>query len=223
MHRVPEPELMDTPQVARKYDEMDHSEVNHRFVEDFLALASIQGEILDLGTGTARIPIQLCQLHSDVRVLAVDLSPSMLDIASINVELAGLKDRILLDLQDAKRLQYTDGRFSAVISNSLVHHILNPIGVLREAVRVTGDNKMLFFRDLARPCDNASVTRIVTKHAGGESEHAQQMFANSLRAALTIDEIGEMVEEIGFDRSGVHSSSDRHWTWISQKTIVPQN
>ena len=42
---------------------MDHGEVNARFVADFLAAHGTcrGGTILDVGTGTARIPIELAR------------------------------------------------------------------------------------------------------------------------------------------------------------------
>ena len=59
--RVLETEAMDTPAEAADYDAMDHREVNRAFVIDFLAAGPPPGEILDLGTGTAQIPIELCR------------------------------------------------------------------------------------------------------------------------------------------------------------------
>ncbi|MCA9201957.1 MAG: SAM-dependent methyltransferase, partial [Planctomycetales bacterium] len=56
-----EPEVMDTPEEAREYDEMDHSSVNQAFVADMLSSDFVVGDVLDLGTGTARIPIELCR------------------------------------------------------------------------------------------------------------------------------------------------------------------
>src|SRR5947207_183966 len=79
--RVLEPEVMDTPEEARDYDAMDHSAVNRLFVDDLLAAGVVPAtaddqpvaEILDLGTGTALIPIELCRRCADCRVMAVDL------------------------------------------------------------------------------------------------------------------------------------------------------
>lgn len=59
--RTLEPEVMDTPEEALAYDSMDHADVNRVFVDDFLAADPEAGEILDLGTGTALIPIELCR------------------------------------------------------------------------------------------------------------------------------------------------------------------
>ena len=73
IERVLEPEVMDSPQEARDYDRMDHSEVNRVFVDEFLAAAENPQDILDLGTGTAQIPIELCCRCETYRVMAVDV------------------------------------------------------------------------------------------------------------------------------------------------------
>jgi hypothetical protein len=43
------------------------------------------------------------------------------------------------------------------------------------------------------------------------------MFDASLRAALSLDEIRQLIEELDFDPSGVTITSDRHWTWVARK------
>ena len=88
--RIYEPEVMDTTHDALDYDQMDHAEVNRRFVSDFLNALAVAGisdeiEVLDLGTGTAQIPIELCRQNANLRVVAIDLSVEMLKIAAENV------------------------------------------------------------------------------------------------------------------------------------------
>jgi hypothetical protein len=39
------------------------------------------------------------------------------------------------------------------------------------------------------------------------------MFADSLRAALRLEEIQEIVEQLGFPADTVRATTDRHWTW----------
>ena len=215
LKRVLEPEVMNTPEEALAYDAMDHSEVNRQFVADLLSLGPLEGEVLDLGTGTAQIPIELCRQCPTVRVMAVDLGEGMLDLARANVEAAGLTERILLDLVDAKRLSLADDRFAGVISNSLVHHLSEPAFALAEAVRVTAPGGRIFFRDLLRPPDDTAVKRLVHQYTGRETEAQQAMFDASLRAALTLHEIRDLVRALGFDPLSVRTTSDRHWTWAA--------
>lgn len=224
LKRVLEPEVMDTAEEARDYNRMDHADVNRVFVEDLLAFAagkgiSELGDALDVGTGTALIPIDLCKAHADCRVMAIDMAVSMLDLARYNVEAAGLIDQITLAQVDAKAMPYDDGMFDAVVSNSIVHHIPHPIECLKEMVRVVSDdNGIIFVRDLMRPVDDETVKQLVQTYAGSENAHSQKMFDDSLRAALSLEEIREMVAQLGLDPNNVQATTDRHWTWADCST-----
>jgi ubiquinone/menaquinone biosynthesis C-methylase UbiE len=217
--RVLEPEVMDSVEEARDYDAMDHGEVNRRFADDFLAsLADAEvaddAMVLDLGTGTAQIPIEMCRRNASLGVLAVDLSAEMLELAEANVARAGLAGRIALQILDAKRLPFDDGRFAAVMSNSIVHHIPEPREALAETLRVLSTaGGLVFIRDLARPFDDEQVGQLVATYAAGANAHQKKLFDDSLRAALSVEEIRALVAEVGGDASRVLATSDRHWTW----------
>ncbi len=219
LERRLEPEVMDTVDEAIAYDEMDHAEVNRRFVDDLLAVGEIAGDVLDLGTGTALIPIELCRRMESIRVLAVDLSASMLDLARNNIEVANLSQRIRLDRVDAKQLHFADGQFATVISNSIIHHIPDPVRAIGEGIRVTRGGGLLFFRDLLRPGTASELDGLVQTYAGSESDQARQLFRDSLHAALTLDEMRDIVRPYGFSADTVQASSDRHWTWIAHRPL----
>src|SRR5215471_136006 len=104
--RVLEPEVMDTVEEARDYDSMDHRAVNRLFVDHLLQGAQLAGitfpqhgpttaasapSVLDVGTGTAQIPIELCSRGVECRVTAIDLARHMLDLAGRNVSAAGFE------------------------------------------------------------------------------------------------------------------------------------
>jgi hypothetical protein len=74
----------------------------------------------------------------------------------------------------------------------------------------------LFIRDLLRPDDDATVRLLVQTYAGEANTHQQKMFDDSLRAALTLDEIRAMVENLGCDPATVKQTTDRHWTWAAK-------
>src|SRR5947199_6257632 len=164
--RVLEPEVMDSAEEARDYDAMDHAAVNRVFVADFLAVWHGRGPVLDVGAGTAQIPIELCRQAPAVEVVAVDLAEHMLRVGRENVRRAGLEQRLRLERCDAKQLPFAAGSFAAVISNSIVHHIPEPAKVLAEMVRVVAPGGVLFVRDLLRPTDDDAVRHLVTTYAG---------------------------------------------------------
>ena len=103
------------------------------------------------------------------------------------------------------------------MSNSIVHHIPGPAGVLAEAVRVLKPGGLIFFRDLLRPDSDAEVERLVALYAAECNDHQRAMFEASLRAALTLEEVVALVEPLGFAANSVQATSDRHWTWTGWK------
>ena len=228
LNRKLEPEVMDTHEEAHDYDSMNHEGVNRRFVDDFLKFCfgtPLNGrlvdsttplKVLDVGTGTAQIPIELCLRPVTCRVHAIDLANEMLKLAVVNVAHVGLTETIQLELVDAKKMTYSDRSFDAVISNSIVHHIPEPRAVFAEMSRVLAVGGVLFVRDLLRPETDAEVEHLVATYAGQENAHSQQMFRDSLHAALTLAEVRELAREINIPESAVAQTTDRHWTlaWL---------
>lgn len=213
LERRLEPEAMDTAEEARDYDSMDHSAVNRAFSADFLSIWTNQNPILDLGTGTAQIPIEICRQDARTMITAVDLAEEMIKVARANIARAGLVERITLERIDAKALPYPDGEFGAVVSNSIVHHIAEPAAVMAEMVRVCKVGGTIFVRDLMRPPGINTLQRIVDIYAAGANDHQRQLFAASLHAALTLDEVQTIVSHLGYSPNTVQATSDRHWTW----------
>jgi ubiquinone/menaquinone biosynthesis C-methylase UbiE len=217
--RVLEPEAMDTPEEANDYDAMDHSEVNARFVADLLVAHGPcrGGEILDVGTGPGRIALALCQADPAARVVAVDMAEAMLALARRHVAGARLHERIACVRGDAKALPWADGRFEAVISNTIIHHIPEPSAALAEMARLVAPGGTLFVRDLARPATLTELALLVATYAGNEPPAARQLFEASLHASLTVAEVQSIVLSLGLPRESVAMTSDRHWTCIWKK------
>jgi ubiquinone/menaquinone biosynthesis C-methylase UbiE len=217
LSRVLEPEVMDDPLEARDYDLMNHGEVNGRFVSDLLALPADVSRTLDVGTGTAQIPIELCRQNASARVLGVDLAFHMLRVGVARVERAGLAGVVALEPRDAKALGIADGSFTCVMSNSLMHHLGDPGSVFEEMARVLAPAGWLFVRDLLRPDDDAQVERLVALYAAGENERQRALLDASLRAALSLSELAEMTRRAGIGGDVIRKTSDRHWTLAWQK------
>lgn len=217
--RILEPEVMDSVSEAVDYDSMDHSEVNRRFVDQLLEhRLPAEGSddrpirVLDVGTGTALIPLELCRRDVPTQITAIDLAAYMLQVGQRNVIREGLQSRIKLEHLDAKDLPYSSGSFDWVISNSIVHHIPDPLPCVREMIRVLVPGGLLFVRDLLRPADQTTLTHLVQTYAAGANAHQQQMFDDSLHAALTLEEVRTMLTTLGLPAAWATQTTDRHWT-----------
>jgi ubiquinone/menaquinone biosynthesis C-methylase UbiE len=213
--RVLEPEVMDTPEDAHDYDTMDHTAVNRVFAADFLATFGGSGVVLDVGTGTAQIPIEVCRRNPDLTIVAIDLADHMLALARRNIDRAGLTERIRAEKADGKAFAYPPGAFRAVMSNSIIHHIPDPSLCFAEMHRVCAVGGVLFVRDLVRPPDEQTLARLVETYTAGCNDHQRRLFSDSLRAALTLDEVHNLVGRLGYAADTVTMTSDRHWTWAA--------
>ena len=211
MERILEPEVMDTEAEALEYDAMDFLSINTVFAQQALALGPMVGNILDAGTGTARIPILIAQLRPEWQIVAIDLAQSMLAIAERNVIAAGLEKQIRLEFVDAKHLPYADHCFDGVISNSLLHHLPRPQIFLQEVKRVLKPQGFLLLRDLLRPDTPEQLDQIVNQIGPDYSDRQTQLFRDSLQAALTLPEIENLAQTLALSDLKIYQSSDRHW------------
>jgi ubiquinone/menaquinone biosynthesis C-methylase UbiE len=210
--RILEPEVMDTAADALEYDTMDFTAVNQRFADEALAVLPASGTVLDLGTGTARIPMLMARQAPGLRLIAVDLSQAMLDLAARHLAAAGLQERITLLRADAKRLPLPPASCAGIVSNSIIHHLPDPAPCFAEIARLAVPGAALFLRDLARPSDRATLDHLVRTYAGDCNAYQQRLFAESLHAALTLDEVEALAHQAGLTDYRLYASSDRHWT-----------
>jgi ubiquinone/menaquinone biosynthesis C-methylase UbiE len=172
---------------------------------------------LDVGTGTARIPILMCQQRSQYLITGVDLAQSMLILGQRNVEEANLSQRIRLERVDSKRMPYPDLEYDMVISNSLVHHLPDPLSFFGEVKRLIRPDGAILIRDLIRPESDRIVDELVAKFGGDYDTQQQQLFRDSLKAALTLDEVQDLCDRVGLQKVNLSQTSELHWTLSRQK------
>ncbi len=223
MNRILEPEVMDTAEAAEAYDAMGHGEVDNAFVERVIALGTNSRghdaaqslpilQFLDVGTGPAQIPILLALRCPSLQITAIDLSAEMLKIAKRHVANAELTDRITLEYVDAKALPYPDNTFDGLISNSIMHHIHEPMRALQEMSRVIKPKGLVLIRDLIRPETPEAAEVFVARYATDDTPYQQQLYYDSYLAAFTLSEVNEMLSQVNLPRAVVVRSTDRHWS-----------
>lgn len=216
MRRTLEPEVMDTAEDALEYDAMDFAEPDTRFAEAAAALLGdappAAARVLDIGTGTAKIPILLLGRRPGLSVLAVDMAEEMLRVAAASVERAGLAASCALARMDAKALDAPAGAFDLVMSNSLAHHLPEPLDLFREIARVVKPGGAILVRDLIRPESVEAARAIVDRVSPDDTPRQRRLFFDSLCAALTLDEVRDLVAAAGIEGATVAQVSDRHWS-----------
>jgi ubiquinone/menaquinone biosynthesis C-methylase UbiE len=89
--------------------------------------------VLDVACGGG---IVVCAFAPHVRhATGIDMTPAMLDRARSLAEAKGIGN-VTWDRGDVGTLPYPDGAFDIVVTRFSMHHFLDPLGVLREMVRV---------------------------------------------------------------------------------------
>lgn len=103
---------------------------------DFAVMAAgeLTGSALDIGTGKGITAMALARRGLDV--ISVDVEADEQSLAAFMAEEAGLKDRISFVCGDASSLSYPDNYFGCIVMMSVLHHLLDPLAVFKEAVRV---------------------------------------------------------------------------------------
>jgi len=212
IERILEPEVMDAWADAVEYDSMDFTEVNTAFAERMVQLGPPSGLVLDIGTGTARIPILILQRNPKLFIEAVDFSRNMLKLGRQNVTKAQMDRSVILKQADAKKLSNPGNSFDFIMSNSLVHHLLDPQPFFNEVKRVSKPNAGILIRDLVRPRNSAEFSRLVELYTDGANDHQKKLFSDSLHAALSLEEVHVLMRNAGLIDLKLEQTTDRHWT-----------
>ena len=212
MDRILEPELMDDPTQADAYAAMDFSAENQGFVERFREYFPdfSQGTVLDIGCGPADIPIRFAKRYPACQILGVDASAPMIQLGEQAVKQAGLADRVTLRCE---RYEEVAGAriVDAVISNSLLHHLPNPLQFWQKLRQLVRPGAPVLVMDLLRPESPEAAQAIVDRYAAGAPDILRRDFYNSLLAAFTEDEVTTQLARMNLTRLLLDVPDDRHW------------
>ncbi|MEI6076888.1 MAG: class I SAM-dependent methyltransferase [Verrucomicrobiota bacterium] len=212
--RITEPELMVDEAQVEAYAKADFSEPHQSYVElcqSRFAGNPVEGWVLDLGCGTGDVTFRFARAFLKTRLVGVDGSTAMLRWA---------KNALKQDLLLAARIQFLacylpqkaipNHPYSAIISNSLLHHLSDPM-VLWHTIRAYGcPGAQICIMDLRRPDTEAEARLFVNSYASNESEILQRDFYNSLRAAFTPEEVRQQLICARMNNLEVESISNRH-------------
>lgn len=213
MKRVPEPELMEGQEQARAYARADFEEPHSRFLslmQDTFPVRDVGPWVADLGCGAADISIRVAKAYPDCIVHGVDASRAMLDHGRQAIREAGLKDKVQLHSGYLPGVTLPRPTYDTIVSNSLLHHLPEPMILWREVRRLSRPGSSVFVMDLLRPDDRRRARELVRTYCGDEPEILQRDFYHSLLAAYRPDEVSDQLREADLDGMEVRIVSDRH-------------
>jgi 2-polyprenyl-3-methyl-5-hydroxy-6-metoxy-1,4-benzoquinol methylase len=212
MNRTLEPELMEDPAQVLAYAAADFSQENQGFVDHFREYFPdfSEGHVFDLGCGPGDIPIRFAQAFPSCLITAVDASEPMIRLAEETVQQAGLSGRIAFRCERFQDLVGTN-IVDAAISNSLLHHVPNPLQFWHKLRLLVKPGSPVLVMDLLRPESPEAAQAIVDQYASGAPDVLRRDFYSSLLAAFTEDEISSQLARMNLTRLIVDVPDDRHW------------
>ena len=214
MKRRPEPELMDSEEQTLAYAEADFDESNSLFLERFLARfpdLPASGQMADLGCGPGDITVRLAHALPGWEVTGLDAGPNMLRHAERRLDSEDLAHRVQFRLSHLPDDALLNASWNAVVSNSLLHHLPDPLVLWRSVAQLAAPGAAVQVMDLMRPDSEKQARNLVNTYSADAPDILREDFYNSLLAAYTPEEVSGQLIEAGLDRLKIETVSDRHW------------
>ena len=200
MQRSVEPELMDDPLQVQAYARADFGATDQALVD---RLVELFGEslgdgpgprLVDLGCGPGNISFRLAERFPQTSVLGLDGAAAMLEVAQ--QELAqrvlgcpGLADRLRFAQVLLGPETFPYGGFTAVVSNSLLHHLHDPQALWRHLRPLAAPGAAIYIKDLRRPATPEAALALQQLHLASAPAVLQRDYLASLHAAFEPAEV----------------------------------
>jgi ubiquinone/menaquinone biosynthesis C-methylase UbiE len=121
--------------VASDWDTMRLAYYDERVIEKMTEVSGADEDatVVDVGTGTGFVAAGLAPRVK--RVIGIDNSPAMLEVARGNLDTLGIANVELVQ-GEVTHLPLADSSMEAAFANMVLHHAENPASMLQEMVRV---------------------------------------------------------------------------------------
>jgi ubiquinone/menaquinone biosynthesis C-methylase UbiE len=154
------------------------------------------GKVLDIGTGSGRLAIELAKTrHTNFKIVGLDISENMLLQARENALQAGVQTKIDFVFGTASRLPFSDGAFDLVVSYASLHHWFDPAGVFREAQRVCSKSGLVVIRDNQRVYGNPVWEAFIWAISCFMNKRHRDNWPKAILASYTLPEIKAILKE----------------------------
>lgn len=171
-------------------------------VADEIVAGFKSGLMLDLGTGPGYLPIEIVKRAPEIKIIGIDLSRRLIQMARENAAGAGLTNQLSFEIGNAARLRFDDAAFDMVISTGMLHSLKKPVLVFQEIYRLlkTGGRAWIW--------DPANVTDYIDREKWKASLSMRERFFLWLFKLIRLhkppatyerNQVVAMIKDIGFE------------------------
>ncbi|MFC1941696.1 class I SAM-dependent methyltransferase [Chloroflexota bacterium] len=166
------------------------------FVRKILKRGIRSGRVLDIGTGSGLLAIELAKVKGcHFEIVALDISENMINKARENARQAGVESKIKFLVSTAAALPFDDNSFDIVISYASLHHWFKPVSVFNEVARVTRETGHAIIRDNKRVYQNPVWKAVIWSFSRFMNKRHRDNWPKALLASYTIPEVREMLSK----------------------------
>ena len=160
------------------------------FVRKVLKRGIRSGRVLDIGTGSGLLAIELAKAKGCCfDIVALDISKSMITKARENARLHGVENKISFINATASALPFNDNSFDLVISYASLHHWFEPLMVFDEIARVTKETGDAIIRDNKRVYRNPCWKMVIWLISRFMNRRHRENWPKAIMASYTIPEV----------------------------------
>jgi ubiquinone/menaquinone biosynthesis C-methylase UbiE len=166
------------------------------FVWKILRRGIRSGRVLDIGTGSGRLAIELARARGcKFEITGLDVSATMLLTAQHNARQSGVEDKIKFVLANAAAIPFPDGYFDLVISYASLHHWFQPAAVFNEAQRVVKKTGAVIIRDNQRVYGNHFWEAFIRVLSLFMNRRHRENWPKAILASYTVPEVKAILAE----------------------------
>ncbi|MBB4954067.1 ubiquinone/menaquinone biosynthesis C-methylase UbiE [Agrobacterium vitis] len=212
MPRTPEPERM-TEEEEFFYAKADYSAPHEALAKEIYATVGSGAKwAIDIGCGPGDVLLRLRRLATDWILVGADISARMLSLASEDEakRLTANETPINWLMINGRRIALPEATFDVVISNSVLHHVADPVHFWSEIGRLSKPGTEVFVRDLRRPASEAEARAIIERNIPNEYEVVKTHYFSSLLSSYTCSEVESQLRKAGISGLSVMEIEDRY-------------
>jgi len=205
--RIVSDERVEDEMTAKIYDHMQRGFRDKGWLgtEQIIKAGIEDGLALEVGPGPGYLGLEWLKKTEGTTLKGLDISQSMVDIATRNAEEYGVQERASYELGDALNMPYEDANFDALFCSLSLHEWSDVEGILNEMYRVLKPGGRYIIYDLRRNLNPLTRWFVI---ASVKPKEMRPSVASSFKAAYTRDEVELMLAETDMRGYSVRNTFD---------------